>query len=114
MHEFSVTQELIKILIDESKKHNLSTIIKIKVVVGKLTGFFPESIKYYFDILKEEYEILKRSQIFFEQREGTLKCHTCGYIFNDYSSLTFCPKCGGLNLEVLGGDEFYIEYVEGD
>ena len=38
MHELSVTEGILKICLDEGKKHNIEKIKKINIVVGELTG----------------------------------------------------------------------------
>ena len=44
MHELSVTEGILKICLEEGKKHNVEKIKKINIVVGELTGLMPSCI----------------------------------------------------------------------
>ncbi len=114
MHEFAITEELIKLILEESKKNNVKTVLRVKVVLGKLTGFVASSIKYYFDILKTDYEVLKEAEIDFEEKKGLFKCEDCGLEFYSDSFFTTCPNCEGFNFRSLTGEEFYIDCLEVD
>ncbi len=114
MHELSITQELINLLIEEVKKNKVEKVKKIKLVLGYLTGFSPDSIKYYFDLIKSDYSALIDAEIEFERKKGVLRCEDCNREFEADSYLTVCPFCGGLNFKTISGDEFFIEYMEAD
>ena len=51
MHEYSITQQIVKIAEDNARSHGASKIERISLVVGELSGFIGESIQMYFDIL---------------------------------------------------------------
>lgn len=48
MHEYFVTQQLVKIAEDELKNIHFKKVTRIKVVVGELSGIIDESLKFYF------------------------------------------------------------------
>ena len=54
MHEYGVTKSLVDLCNREADKNNLKAISKIKLRVGKFTGFSPDSIEFYFEHLKAD------------------------------------------------------------
>ena len=54
MHELSVTQGLLKICLEEGKKHNINRIKELNIKVGELTDLVPNCISYYFSFTIEK------------------------------------------------------------
>ena len=54
MHEFGVTENIVTIALDKAREARASKIGKINLVVGELSGFVPECIKFYFDFLSKD------------------------------------------------------------
>jgi len=54
MHEFGVTENIVKIASDKATEAQASKITKINLVVGELSGFVPDCIQFYFDFLSKD------------------------------------------------------------
>jgi len=104
MHEYYVTQQLIKIAEDELKEIKPKKVLSIKVVVGELSGIIDESLKFYFDILTK-LEIV--------QKKALLFCNSCQSLFERTKDF-LCQKCKSLGKLTEHGREFYIESIEVD
>lgn len=111
MHELPITQSIVKISCEEALKHDVKKVKKIKIKVGVLTGFVPESIQYYFDIISKGTTV-EGAVLDVQKMPIRIKCKECG--FDDLLPKGFytCPKCGSTNIKVSGGNEFYIDSME--
>ena len=53
MHELSVTEGLIKIIVDEAEKRDIRKISRINLVIGDLASIVDDSVQFYYDILSK-------------------------------------------------------------
>ena len=113
MHELSVTQGLLKICLDEGKKHNIKKIKKINVKVGELTGLVPNCITYYFDIVAKG-TIVEGAEILVEKIPVAIKCNGCQYEGVLPKGEYFCPSCKSNKYKIINGREFYLDTMEVD
>jgi len=49
MHEVAIAQSLLEIIVDESKRHGLERIDKVRLQTGKFGAFVPESFRFSFE-----------------------------------------------------------------
>ena len=111
MHEYPVTQQIIKIAEKHASERGASGIEKIKLVVGDYSGFIGDSIQMYFDIISQG-TLCEGAVIEIEHIKPKLKCRGCGALF-ERAPLSFsCPHCGEDGEPTEIGKEFYIESIE--
>ena len=111
MHEFGITESIVKIALDEARKAQTSQITQINLVVGELSGFVPDCIQFYFDSFSKD-TIAEKATLHFELAPAQLRCRNCSTVFHPKDSEWNCPECYGRNVEVVGGRELYIESLE--
>lgn len=111
MHELPVTESIVRICKDEVLKHNASKVLTVNIKVGELSGMVPDCIQYYFDIVSKD-TVAYGARLNIEKVPLLMNCKTCGYegpaSHNNYN----CPKCGGSEITLKGGREFYIDTME--
>lgn len=111
MHEFPITQQIIKIAEKHATELGASRIKSIKLVVGDYSGFIGDSIQMYFDIISEG-TLCEGATIEITHVKPKLKCTGCGELF-ERAFLSFaCPACGEDGEPTEIGKEFYIEFIE--
>src|SRR4030043_706550 len=93
MHEYSVTESIINILKKEFDGKEKNKIIKINLVIGKYSGFSPESIDFYFKILKKD-TIFNSAELNFIIKDIELECPDCKNKFISDSVFAICKICG--------------------
>ena len=113
MHELSVTEQLLKIVLDHARKAEAKRVLKINLAIGELTSFVGESIQFYFDMLSRETEA-EGASLSISHIPARATCRQCKMEFHPEGMDWSCPACGGPNEEVVGGREFYIESIEVD
>ena len=111
MHELSVTQGILKICLEECKKHNIKKIKEINIKVGELTDLVPSCISYYFNIVAKD-TIAENTKINIERIAVEIKCNECSYEGKLEKNSYVCPICNGNKYEITKGREFYLDTME--
>ncbi|MEI8216801.1 MAG: hydrogenase maturation nickel metallochaperone HypA [Eubacteriales bacterium] len=113
MHEYPITQQIIKLAEKHAVEAGASKVTKVELVVGDYSGFIGDSIQMYFDIISEG-SLCEGAEIEIIRVKPKLKCESCGEIFERVIFSFECPKCAGQGGPTDIGKEFYIEniYVE--
>lgn len=112
MHEFAVTKQVLDIVLEEAQKVSWKKVDDVKIVVGSMRGLVPDSIKFYFNYFSEG-TIAEKTVLNFELKPTIAECKNCGEKFNLEEISFFCKKCGSYDLNILQGEEFYIESING-
>lgn len=111
MHEYPITQQIIKIAEKFARDNGAESVSEISLVVGDDSGFIGESIQMYFDIISEE-TICAGAKISIKGVRPKLKCDNCGQLFERKPFSFACPYCMGQGSPTEIGKEFYIDHIE--
>ncbi len=111
MHEFPVTEQIIKIAAEQAEKNNALKVTQINLVVGESSGFIGESIQMYFDIISEG-TICKGAILKMENVKTKWKCPACDILYSRQPLSFACPNCGMDGLPTEIGREFYVQSIE--
>ena len=98
MHEYSITCSIISILEKTAKEKNLKKISRVNLEINPVASLEPESIKFYFEFLTKEKELLKGAKLKFKKIKVSLNCSSCKKQFSTTDFPPKCPVCGKLNL----------------
>lgn len=115
MHELSVIQSVLDIVLDHAKKYNAKKVKKINLEIGELSGFIPEWIQTYFDFVSKD-TIAEKAKLVIKKIPAKIKCLECGKVFGiKKEKLEFaCPKCKSTDIDLLQGREYFIKSIEVD
>jgi len=113
MHELAVTQSLLDLAVRKGSEYHARRITDLNLVIGRLASIVDDSVQFYFDNLSAG-TICAQARLHFRRVPARLKCLDCGQAYELEADLTDCPHCGGANVRVTGGDEFYLESIEFD
>jgi hydrogenase nickel incorporation protein HypA/HybF len=111
MHELSVTEEILKIILDHARQAEANRVRRVNLTVGDLAGFSGESIQFYFDLLSKGTEA-ERAVLSITRVPTRVRCTACQEEFSPDGMNWACPRCGGWMDEIVSGKEFYIESIE--
>ena len=54
MHELSITQSIMDVVLVEAEKAGAKEVKKINLVIGEMSGIVEQSVQFYFDFLNKE------------------------------------------------------------
>ena len=111
MHEYPITEQIIKLAEKHGRKFRASQIKRITLVVGERSGYVTESIQMYFDIISEG-TLCEGAELVMKGIKPKIKCPACGEVFIRKPMSFACPKCGTDGEPTDIGKEFYIESIE--
>ena len=111
MHEYPVTEQIVKISSEQAKENNARKVTRITLVVGEYSGFIGDSIQMYFDVLSKG-TVCEGAILEIENVKAKWRCPACDL---DYvrKPLSFaCPRCGRDGEPTEIGKEFFIKNME--
>jgi hydrogenase nickel incorporation protein HypA/HybF len=111
MHEYSVTEGLLKLVLKEAEKAGASKITEIKLVIGDLSTIIDESVQMYFDLMSEG-TIAHGARLIFRRVPAQFSCRECGLEYIKPQKGYDCPSCSGLGMPTGVGREFYVESMD--
>ena len=112
MHEYPITEQIIKLAEKHGREFRASQQIKrITLVVGERSGYVTESIQMYFDIISEG-TACEGAELVMKGVKPKIRCPSCGELFVRKPMSFSCPMCGTDGEPTDIGREFYIESIE--
>lgn len=111
MHEYPITEQIVKIAEKHCKESNGEKVRKVNLVIGDYSGYVGDSVYMYFDIISEG-TLCQGAEVNITHVKPKLKCPSCGELFEKKLLSFACPKCGTDGEPTEIGKEFYIESIE--
>lgn len=111
MHEYPITQQIIRIASEQAKENNARRVTRITLVVGEYSGFIGDSIQMYFDIISKG-TLCEGAVLDIENVKAKWRCPACNLDFIRKPLSFACPQCGQDGEPTSIGKEFYIKSVE--
>jgi hydrogenase nickel incorporation protein HypA/HybF len=111
MHELSVTQGMLEIVLRHAQQAGAQRITHINLVIGDLTSIVDDSVQFYFDFISQN-TIAEGAQLVFQRTPATFRCRDCENTFVSNQRDFICPQCGEMRVEVVAGSEFRVESIE--
>ena len=113
MHEFSLIENIFKILDDIIKKEKIKKIDKINLIVGEMLQIVPETLVFAFDAVKKGTKC-ENAKLNIEIQPITIKCNICKRNIELNKDQYICPQCKGNDFKIISGKEFIIKSIEGE
>jgi hydrogenase nickel incorporation protein HypA/HybF len=111
MHEASIVQSLIELV--RQNVTDPAVVRRVDVRVGLLSGVSPDSMQFYFDLMRED-SLGPQAELVVSLEPLQARCLSCGaeHVLSETSWL--CPDCGQRSLEFRNGDELHLRSIEVD
>ncbi len=113
MHEFSVMQEVIRVVKESAQDEGIDTVEKIKLTVGELSCAHPPALETAFSVLSQDEPLLQHAQLEICQQQVVVRCRECGHREEIGEYEFICRGCGSADLEVLQGEQLSVDEYEG-
>lgn len=109
MHEYYVTEQIIKIACETARQHDATAIAEIHIVIGELTGIVSESVSFYFEVLARD-TLAANADLHFIRQPVSRFCSCCSTEFQGIALIN-CPSCGSPGELINNGRAFYVDSV---
>lgn len=111
MHELSVTESLLKIALKHAEKANAKRVTDLNIVIGDLASMVDDSIQFYWEIIAKG-TIAEQAKLNFRRVPAELECMSCFEKYHPTDRELACPKCNGINVKIITGEEFALESID--
>ncbi len=113
MHELSLVQSVVRLLEESAREHRIRRIIRVRLVVGRLSAALPDSLRFCWRHLPRG-ELLADAELEIVEREAEAHCEGCGRSFALGEGAFRCPNCGSSQIRLTGGEELRVDSYEGE
>lgn len=113
MHEWSIADNLVKLVAAAAEREGLGSVSRVVIQVGVLRQVIPESLDMAFAFLAGETPIAG-ALLEIETIPLKVRCRDCGAEVTGNDFIFTCSACGGVDIDTLSGKELYIDYIEGE
>lgn len=111
MHELSVTQNMLDIVLEQAEKAGAREVEKISLIIGEMTGVVKECVQFYFNFLSRG-TLAEGATLSFTMVATKARCQACDRTFELGEFEWACPYCGGERMEIVAGKELFVESIE--
>jgi hydrogenase nickel incorporation protein HypA/HybF len=112
MHEFAMSEELVKAVLEEMARLKPTVILRqARVVVGALRRVTADSLRFAYEIQTRD-TVAAGSSLIVDMVPVTVLCRDCGWQGALDDLLLLCRQCSGSNLQILHGMELFLSGLE--
>jgi hydrogenase nickel incorporation protein HypA/HybF len=113
MHELSIAMGIIDIVEDQAGKARATTISEIEIEVGMLAGVALDALEFALEVAVKG-TILEDAARKIMTIPGRGKCCSCVQEFDIENFFSRCPECGGINIDIIQGEELRVKSITVD
>jgi hydrogenase nickel incorporation protein HypA/HybF len=111
MHELPVTESLLEIALRHASRVDATRITALNLVIGSLASIIDDSVQFYWDIVAKD-SIAEGAKLNFMRTPAEFHCLSCDQIYQPGPEIEPCPSCGSTKVQIISGQEFYMESIE--
>jgi len=111
MHELSITQSMLDIVLEQAEKAGAKEVEQVNLIIGEMTGVVQECVQFYFSLLGKG-TIAEKAVLSCKMVPATAKCRKCSKTFQPEDYIWTCPHCGNHGIEIVAGQELFVESIE--
>jgi len=113
MHETAIVAGLMRIIEKKAAQHGAKRVKSVRLKVGRLQAVEPQQLCSCFEMFAEG-TVADGAQLIIDAVEVRGRCRSCGTEFDVPRYRFECPNCAGNDIEVIQGQELYIESFDAD
>ena len=111
MHELALTEGIISIVDSQQSEQGFARVLDGGVGGGVWGGVVFECLRECFPIAAKG-TAAENADLVIESVKASFRCLGCGYEGAIERRLARCPHCGGAELKLLTGREFYVDSLK--
>lgn len=113
MHEMAITQSVLNIALEAAEQAGAKRITAIRIKMGEYSDVVPVVLRDYFAVAAQG-TAAQGAVLELERLPVTMRCRSCHWQGRVDKRHIRCPDCGGTDLKLLTGREFYVESIEAE
>jgi hydrogenase nickel incorporation protein HypA/HybF len=110
MHEYSLARSLLNQVDELRRGQHGGRVLRVKVRIGEFAGVEPDLLVSAFEDLSAETE-MDGARLEMERVSLTIRCDACGSDGEVHRFLFACPKCGSRSIQIIAGEELFLDSV---
>lgn len=111
MHELSLCEGVLQVLEDQAESQHFSRVKTVWLEIGSLAGVEIEAMRFGFDVVIRD-SLADGARLEIIEVPGQAWCLDCAAAVEIRQRYDECPRCGGYQLQVTGGDQMRIKELE--
>lgn len=111
MHELSLCARIVEIIEEQAGREKFSRVTRVHLEIGALAGVEVEALRFGFDVATTG-TAAAGAVLEISQPPGRAWCGRCRQDVQLRQRLDSCPRCGGYDLTVTGGDALCLKALE--
>jgi len=104
----SIALSIVEAVEAKAREEGAGRISGIDLVIGRLAGIEPESLKFCFSAAAKG-TLAEQALLAIEEPEGLGECGECGRRFPVSFYYAECPDCRSFRVKIVSGEEFVIQ-----
>ena len=113
MHETAIVTGLMRIIETKAAQHGCERVTRVSLKVGRLRAVEPQQLSSCFEMFAEG-TVAEGAELHIDIVGVRGRCRACATEFDVPRFRFECPNCGGNDVDVIQGQELYIESFEAD
>lgn len=106
----AVTENILGIALRHADEAGATRVQSIQLKIGDLASIVDDSVQFYWDLLSKG-TLCEGSVLEFTRIPSLIKCMDCHHEYGLKTGLSPCPKCGSIHIQVIRGEEFFVESI---
>ena len=111
MHELSVTESILEIVLKHAQDADAHQVTHIYLVIGQLASIVDDLVQFYWEMIARD-SIAEHASLHFRRIPAEYQCLSCGQKFSPDGDHGLCPECESAQIKIIAGEEFYIEAID--
>lgn len=111
MHEMAMTEGVVRVLEEQARISDYSRVKTVWLEIGELSHVDPHALAFCYEACTRG-TLAEGSRLEILRVAGTAWCTTCSNSVAITQRYDACPRCGGHQLQVTGGNEMRVKEVE--
>ena len=111
MHELTLLYGVVDKVGKVVEENGLDHVDAIVIEVGEATSVIPEFLQDGYEVISDDYDFLRGSELIIERIKAIGLCRNCGTEFPIVVNKGLCPECGSFDKEIIEGTDFFIREV---
>ena len=114
MHEFSVADEVIRLVKESAKEGGVQRVNSVSMAVGAMSCLHPPALETAFSALTDGDDMFAGASLEVIMNPVVIACADCGELSEIDAYAFICPGCGSVDVEIVSGEEILINAYDGE